>query len=258
MRLRRVWVPIGVLLAVGMLASAALAQDGAAPVASGDGAELPESLPEVAVPSRRAGATTAKIIAPVNALKQPGTGRRVWRVPVTTNWSHQRLTLMVLGSRALDGALWLKLRLPLRQRKRRVGWVPADAAKLAHSPYWIDVVTKKYRVKVFRNGRKLRSFRAVVGSPATPTPHGLEAIYERNRQPDPNGFVGSWVLALTANSRVLRRFDGGQPRIGIHGRGGASFNDPLGSARSHGCIRINNSKINWLSRAPAGTPVRLR
>jgi hypothetical protein len=102
-------------------------------------------------------------------------------------------------------------------------------------------------------------FRAVVGAPATPTPRGLAAIYERNRQPDAAGFLGPWALPLTILSNVLENYGGGPGRVGIHGRAGASLLDSLGSARSHGCIRINNRHVSWLaSHVPAGTPVLIR
>jgi len=45
---------------------------------------------------------------------------------------------------------------------------------------------------------------------------------------------------------VLHEFDGGDGRIGIHGRGASSLLDPLGSAHSHGCIRLSNTAIDWL------------
>jgi lipoprotein-anchoring transpeptidase ErfK/SrfK len=47
--------------------------------------------------------------------------------------------------------------------------------------------------------------------------------------------------------------------VAIHGRGGASLYDPLGSARSHGCIRVGSGRIVALARMlPLGTPVRVR
>jgi lipoprotein-anchoring transpeptidase ErfK/SrfK len=114
-------------------------------------------------------------------------------------------------------------------------------------------------VTVFRDGERVRRFRAVVGAPGTPTPRGLAAIYERNRQPDPNAFLGPWALPLTSFSEVLESYGGGPGRVAIHGRGGASLLDPLGSARSHGCIRVNNEHVRWLARrVPVGTPVRVR
>lgn len=79
---------------------------------------------------------------------------------------------------------------------------------------------------------------------------------------NPNAFLGSWVLELTAHSDVLRQFDGGDGTVGIHGRGGASLQDPLGSARSHGCVRLANDAIDWLvstvgaSELP-GTPIQI-
>ncbi len=99
----------------------------------------------------------------------------------------------------------------------------------------------------------------VVGRPSTPTPHGLFAVLWAIRW-HPDDFLGSRVLELTAHSNVLRRFEGGDGEVAIHGRGGSSLLDPLGSARSHGCIRLANPAIDLLvgkigaGRLP-GTPV---
>lgn len=125
---------------------------------------------------------------------------------------------------------------------------------LSTTPYWIDVSTAKRRVTVYRNGRRIRRFGAVVGAPSTPTPHTLAAVYEVNRQPNPRAFLGPWAIALTAHSNVLENYGGGPGRVAIHGRGGASFADPLGSARSHGCVRIDNAQVSYLARKlPDGT-----
>lgn len=57
---------------------------------------------------------------------------------------------------------------------------------------------------------------------------------------------------------MLENYGGGPGRVAIHGRGGASFADPLGSARSHGCVRIDNAQVSYLARKlPDGTPVDL-
>jgi lipoprotein-anchoring transpeptidase ErfK/SrfK len=92
----------------------------------------------------------------------------------------------------------------------------------------------------------------VIGAPATPTPTGLFSIIGVWRS-QPNAFLGSWILPLTAHSDALQEFDGGDGTVGIHGRGGASLLDPLGSARSHGCIRVANSAIDWLVNAIGST-----
>src|SRR5262249_28523784 len=100
---------------------------------------------------------------------------------------------------------------------------------------------------VYNAGRLRRTFSTVIGAPSTPTPRGLFSIVHAWRG-SPSDFAGSWILGLTAHSDVLRHFEGGEGEVGIHGRGGASLLDPLGSAASHGCIRLANRSIDWLVR----------
>jgi hypothetical protein len=83
----------------------------------------------------------------------------------------------------------------------------------------------------------------VVGTPATPTPPGLFAIQASYRSP-PGSFYGARILALTAHSDVLATFDGRDGRVALHGRGGASLTDPLGTAASHGCVRFDDRAID--------------
>ena len=211
----------------------------------------------VAAPSRR-GSTVAAIVVPATARSRPGGGRRVWRVGVATGWSRQPQRLLVLGSAHQNGREWLRVLLPIRP-VGAAGWIPRDNAVLGSTPYWVVIDKSARTVTTYRAGRRLRRARAVVGKPATPTPNGLAAIYEKARQPDPHGFLGPWALPLTALSNVLLNFGGGPGRVAIHGRAGASLRDPLGSARSHGCIRIDNGPLAWMARQlPAGTPVEIR
>jgi lipoprotein-anchoring transpeptidase ErfK/SrfK len=211
----------------------------------------------VDAPSRRRGAAVARIVAPTFArarLKR----RRGWPVSLQTAWSGQPQQLLVLDAATREGRDWVKVLLPQRPNGS-AGWVPRDRVVLGRTPYWVQVRTAARRVTVYRNGKRVRTFKAVVGARSTPTPHGLAAIYERNRQPNPRGFLGPWALPLTVHSNVLMNFGGGPGRVGIHGRAGASLRDPLGTARSHGCIRINNHHVAWMAaKLPAGTPVRLR
>jgi lipoprotein-anchoring transpeptidase ErfK/SrfK len=109
------------------------------------------------------------------------------------------------------------------------------------------------RVTVSRDGRAVRRVAAVVGAPSTPAPKGRFALFETARQPDPRGFLAPH---LAAHSTAPDDDGGGPGRVAIHGRGGASLADPLGSARSHGCVRVANAEIALLARVPpSGTPV---
>jgi lipoprotein-anchoring transpeptidase ErfK/SrfK len=213
--------------------------------------------PPAIPPSPEAGATIARVAAPAIARARPGGGKRIATVAPVTSWSRHAQSLLVLGSISRDGRPWVKVLLPIRPN-RTTGWIPRNRVVLSHTPYWVELRLRSRVMTVYRDGRRVRRFRAVIGAPATPTPRGLSAIYERNPQASPHGFLGPWVLSLTSFSSVLESFGGGPGRIGIHGRGGASLLDPLGSARSHGCIRISNARVRWLARrARPGTPVRV-
>jgi lipoprotein-anchoring transpeptidase ErfK/SrfK len=209
-------------------------------------------------PSREGGAVTAKIVVTTAVRSEPAGGRVVWRAATRAPWSGGPHVLLVLGSRLDDaGRTWLHVALPIRPNGAQ-GWIPADRALVARRHWWIDVSTKRRLVSVYYDGRLVRRVRSVVGAPGTPTPHGLFALYDPVRQADPGGFIGPWALHLTAFSNTLDNYGGGPGRIALHGRSGESLNDPLGTARSHGCVRLDNDVIRWLARrVPRGTPVRI-
>lgn len=169
--------------------------------------------------------------------------------------------LVLRAARDPGGRCWLRVRLPSRPNDA-AAWLDADRVELEPSSWRIVVSREARTLSVLRGGDLLRRFRVVIGARPTPTPRGLFSIVDVWRS-NPRGFVGSHVLALTAHSDVLQEFGGGEGRVGIHGRGGSSLLDPLGSARSHGCIRLTNRAIDWLVRRAGpdgllGTPVLVR
>lgn len=237
-------VAIGVAVAVGFAVTLSAYAD-------------PSLAVTIEPPSRADGATVAHIMAPTIARASLTRNAGRFRLRPETEWSGQPQSLLVLKAATVNDHEWLKLKLGVRPNTS-AGWVPRERVVLSHTPYWIEVHTESRRVSIYRAGKQVRRFGAVVGKSGTPTPHGLEAIYEINRQPDPNAFLGPWALSLTAFSNVLQNFGGGPGRVAIHGRSGASLFDPIGSARSHGCIRVNNGPISWMaSHVPRGTPVLL-
>ncbi len=154
----------------------------------------------------------------------------------------------------------MRVRLPSRPNDA-AGWINANLVVVEKTTWRIEVSTASRTLTLFRAGRSVRTISVVVGKPSTPTPTGLFAIAWAIRW-HPTDFLGSWVLELTAHSNVLRQFDGGDGTVGIHGRGGASLLDPLGSAASHGCVRVANDSIDWLVQTVGddrldGTPVEV-
>jgi len=197
----------------------------------------------------------AHLVAPVEARSAPG-GRPVARVGALGQWNGGPVGLLVLATRTSPrGGLWFRVRLPERPNGASA-WIPARVTRPTSTPWRIVVSLSRRSVELDHAGRSVHVYRAVVGKPATPTPTGVFAVSERVRQPDPHGFYGPWALLLTAYSSTLQHFDGGPGQISIHGRDGASLRDPLGTARSHGCVRIENAAVERLARvAVEGTPV---
>ena len=101
----------------------------------------------------------------------------------------------------------------------------------------------------------MKSFKAVVGKPSTPTPTG-QFFVEETVQMQPGEAGGPFALALSARSNVLQEFEGGPGQIGIHGRD--DLGGTPGTAVSHGCIRLDTASIDWLTaRIGPGTPVTI-
>jgi len=169
--------------------------------------------------------------------------------------------VLVLAARADDrGRCWLHVQLPTRPNGAR-GWINAERVRLRSTPWRIEVSRGRRTVTLLRSGRRVLRARAVVGTAGTPTPTGRFAITTSRRNP-PQDFLGAWILPLTAHSTVLDTYDGGDGRVALHGRGGESLQDPLGSAASHGCVRLDNATISRIvrrigHRLLAGTPVRI-
>ena len=115
------------------------------------------------------------------------------------------------------------------------------------------VTVSARRVTIYRDGLVVRVFPAVVPKPSTPTPYG-QFFVEEALAISPRAPGGPFALAISARSDIFQEFEGGPGQIAIHGTNGLS--DPLGSAASHGCIRISPSAVTWLSsRIGGGVPV---
>lgn len=163
--------------------------------------------------------------------------------------------LPVIGrTTTADGAHWLRVMLPGRPNGRK-GWIAERGTVLTTTSWRVVVRTSSRRVLVYRQGRLARSFTAIVGKPSTPTPQGQFFVEESVRMPP--GSVGApFALALSARSNVLKQFDGGPGQIAIHGV--AHVGGTLGTAASHGCVRLPDRSIRWLAaRIAPGVPVAI-
>ncbi len=158
------------------------------------------------------------------------------------------LTFLV---KRLQGS-WVQVYLPTRPNGA-LGWVAASAVTLARNPYRVQISMRAHTLTVWRGGHAVERETVAVGKPGTPTPRGRFFITELMSSTQPNGLYGPYAFGLSAHSKVLQEFNGGNGQIGIHGTDNPAG---LGQSISHGCIRVSNDGIRRMARIlPLGTPV---
>jgi lipoprotein-anchoring transpeptidase ErfK/SrfK len=198
---------------------------------------------------------TVKLLVDADVRAYPGGGSTVATVKASRPLTGAPTVLPVIGRAHANGRPWVRVRLPQRPN-HGAGWIPADGTRSGRAAWRVNVNRSTRTATVYRSGKTVKRFRVVVGKAATPTPAGTFFVAERVKQPH-GSYVGPFVLALSAYSKVLQEFDGGPGQIGLHGRTGLP--DPLGSAASHGCVRFDDSAIAWLAeRLTAGSLVNIR
>lgn len=150
------------------------------------------------------------------------------------------------------GHSWIKVVIPGRPAGRR-GWITTANTARALTTWHLVLTLAKRRLTVYRDGIAQRHYPVVVGRPGTPTPRGEFFVEEAVAV----SYVGGpFALATSARSHVLQEFEGGPGQIALHGTNGLS--GALGTAASHGCIRMTTSAITWLSRRiGSGVPLTI-
>jgi L,D-transpeptidase-like protein len=150
---------------------------------------------------------------------------------------------------------WVRVFLPTRPNGSQ-GWVKRRAVRVYTNGYRLVIRLRRNELRLWRGDRMLAKYPVAVGTRSTPTPRGLYYIVELLQPRNPNGSYGPYSFGLSAHSNVLKRFAGGDGRVGLHGT-----NEPglIGSDISHGCIRLRNKAVRRLAKIlPLGTPVYIR
>ncbi len=238
---RALWAIVGSLTVSLALISAALAE----PAAAG---------------ARVAKQQLVAVLTANEAVRATPNGRRIAIVLARRPLTGGPTVLPVL-SRTADrsGRTWLRVRLPGRTLGTRPppasGWINAAQTQLRVTLWHIVVDLGSRTVTVYDDGHSVRRFSAIVGKPSTPTQPGQYFVEEdvilSNGQPG-----GPFALATSDRSAVLKEFDGGPGQIAIHGL--QNLGGRLGTAESHGCVRLANKNITWLAkRVGAGTPITI-
>lgn len=189
-----------------------------------------------------------------NAFREPGRG--VFSAFERWNVNGVRTTFAVIAA-TFDRSCrptWYRVRLPVRPNET-AGWVRADAVTVRTLRTRIVVDLSDRRVTLYRGSRPLIATRAAIGTSSTPTPTGRYYVNQRLRPRDASGPFGPAAIGISAFSPVLQEWSQGGP-IAIHGTNAPWL---IGSAVSHGCVRVHNDAVTRLFRlAPEGTPVWIR
>jgi lipoprotein-anchoring transpeptidase ErfK/SrfK len=136
------------------------------------------------------------------------------------------------------------------------GWIAQEGTRHSATAWHIVVHVGARRVEVYRYGLRLRSFRAIVGKSSTPTPRGNYFV-EENVHLYASQAGAPFALATSARSKVFQEFEGGPGQIALHGL--HNIGGRLGTAVSHGCVRLADSAITWLAaRIDPGVPITFR
>jgi lipoprotein-anchoring transpeptidase ErfK/SrfK len=180
----------------------------------------------------------------------------VAEVPATRPITGERTALPVIGHKRGAAAIqWLRVMLPGRP-DGSTGWIAREGTREAVTSWRLLVSLAARRVSVYRAGRLVKTFHAVVGKRSTPTPTGAFFV-EETLQMSPGELGGPFALALSARSNALQEFEGGPGQIALHGRD--ELGGTLGAAESHGCMRLATASITWLAeRIGPGVPVTIR
>ncbi|MCS6568696.1 L,D-transpeptidase family protein [Curtobacterium flaccumfaciens pv. flaccumfaciens] len=148
---------------------------------------------------------------------------------------------------------WAEVQLAQRPNGS-TGWVPTSAVTLTEDPYAIVVTRSTKTLDLYKDGKVVDSYPVATGTGGTPSPTGRFALTEL-LAPTNEGY-GPYAYGTTAFSDVLNSFGGGPGQIGLHGTEDTSS---IGTAASHGCIRLHNADITALAeRLPLGTPFQVR
>jgi lipoprotein-anchoring transpeptidase ErfK/SrfK len=215
----------------------------AAPASAG-AARVPRSQPLVVLLQNHVARTGPSLRA-----------HRIETIPARSPLTRVRTVLPVLGhATSKDGRTWAHVRLPGRPNAH-TGWVATSRTRATSTIWRLAVKLSTQRVTVYQRGRVVRRVSAVVGNPSTPTPRGRFFI-EEALELAPGAMGGPYALATSARSNVLQEFEGGPGQIALHGTDGLS--GALGTAASHGCIRLSTGTITWLAaRIGAGVPLTI-
>ena len=145
---------------------------------------------------------------------------------------------------------WVQVLLPSKPNSS-TGWLRFSDVEQKVSPYIIAVHLKSMRMQLYFEKREVGQWEIGIGKPDTPTPTGRTFLL--GSIVDPNQDYSPVIMPLGSHSATLDSFGGGPGTVAIHTW---PTTDVLGTATSHGCIRVPKAALDKLTQeVPLGTLV---
>jgi lipoprotein-anchoring transpeptidase ErfK/SrfK len=171
-----------------------------------------------------------------------------------------------LDTKALAAQAAATLGDPASERKLNPAYKPVKpkitTAGLAKAYGTIITIDRhNFTLRLFKGLKLSKTYRVAVGQPGYPTPTGRFSISNKAVNPAwtaPNSpwagaYANETVAGGSAENPLKARWMGIVNGVGIHGTG---IPGSIGSAASHGCIRMTvPDVIDLYPRVPVGTPV---
>ena len=152
----------------------------------------------------------------------------------------------------------------LRAKRRRVAPDVTRADVLRRHPIVVTIHRRGFRLRIFRRGQRVASYRVAVGMPGHQTPRGRFRITSKAKNPAWSAPDQAWAGAYrnevvqggAPDNPLKARWLGIVDGVGIHG---TSATWSLGRAASHGCIRMAIPAVKRVYRlVPTGAPVLIK
>lgn len=130
-------------------------------------------------------------------------------------------------------------------------------------PTYITISQSEYKLRLFVNLKLKKAYPIAVGGGGYPTPTGLHSIADKQTNPTWNVPTSSWAGDLAGQSippgpsnPLKARWMGIYDGAGIHG---TDDTGSIGSAASHGCVRmLIPDVVELFDRVEVGTPIYIQ
>ncbi|MBI5310921.1 MAG: L,D-transpeptidase, partial [Actinobacteria bacterium] len=156
-----------------------------------------------------------------------------------------------------DGDAPRRIKVPVRTRKPKV-----TRDELAEKYPTVLIVDRSgFKLRLYKKLKLSKTYGIAVGQVGLETPAGLYTINSKQVNPAwhvpdsdwAGDLAGTVIPGGAPNNPLIARWMGIYDGVGIHG---TSSTGSIGSAASHGCIRmIPKDVIELYDRVPLGTPV---